>query len=95
MAKRLKKVKKLEERIAPSAIIAGGRPYPAGAPFPGYASIDASGNVVFTHSAEGSVSGNDVNADISGSSNVNANAGNGGIDVGGSGNVRGSGGWNG
>jgi hypothetical protein len=95
MAKRLKKVKKLEERIAPSAIVAGGRPYPAGAPFPGYASIDASGNVVFTHSAEGSVGGNEVNTGISGSGNVDASAGNDGIDVGGNGHVRGSGGWNG
>ena len=95
MAKRLKKVKKLEERIAPSAIIAGGRPYPAGAPFPGYASIDATGNVVFTHSADGSVSGNDFNTDVGASGNVDANAGSGGIDVGGNGNVRGGGGWNG
>ena len=64
MASHLKKVKKLEERIAPSAIMAGGRPYPAGAPFPGYPSIDASGNVVFSGSVDGSVSGDDASADL-------------------------------
>ena len=97
MASHLRKVKKLEERIAPSALgMAGGRPYPAGAPFPGYPSIDASGNVVFSGNVDGSVSGKDLNAGLgaSGSAGADANAGSGDIDIGGHGTVNSSGGWN-